>query len=117
MERDDGIPKRQEVPPRLSRNRCRPHRAETFGRDPRALPGAGAAGGLPAGLWAALGAELVPGFAALADRLGLDAALEDAALVVTGEGRFDGPDEVPTGRTRCRAHDAGAGHMMRVPGT
>ncbi len=64
--------------------------AETFGRDPRALPGAGAAGGLPAGLWAALGAELVPGFEALADRIGLDAALDGADLVVTGEGRFDG---------------------------
>lgn len=63
--------------------------ARTFGRDPRDLPGAGAAGGLPAGLWAALGAELRPGFAALADRVGLDAALDDCDLVLTGEGRFD----------------------------
>lgn len=64
--------------------------ADTFGRDPRDLPGAGAAGGLPAGLWAALGAEPTPGFAALADRIGLDAHLDDCDLVVTGEGRFDG---------------------------
>lgn len=64
--------------------------AEAFGRDPRTLEGAGAAGGLPAGLWAALGAELRPGFDALADRIGLDAALDGADLVVTGEGRFDG---------------------------
>lgn len=63
--------------------------ADTFGRDPRDRPGAGAAGGLAAALWAALGAELRPGFATLTDRLGLDAALDATDLVVTGEGRVD----------------------------
>ncbi len=63
--------------------------AETFGRDPRTHPGTGAAGGLAAALWSALGAELRPGFEALADRLGLDAALDAADLVITGEGRVD----------------------------
>lgn len=62
----------------------------TFGRDPRDLPGAGAAGGLAGGLWAALGAELRGGFDAIAALTGLDASLEGAALVVTGEGRVDG---------------------------
>lgn len=71
--------------------------ARTFDRDPRHLPGAGAAGGLPAGLWAAAGAELVPGFDALADRIGLDTALDGADLVVTAEGRVD--DQTAQGKT------------------
>lgn len=51
-----------------------------------ALPGSGAAGGLGAAL-ASLGAELVPGAAAVLDVVGLDPAPYD--LVVTGEGRVD----------------------------
>jgi glycerate kinase len=50
------------------------------------LPGAGAAGGLGAGL-AALGAELVPGAALVLDELGFDPCRFD--LVVTGEGTVD----------------------------
>jgi glycerate kinase len=50
------------------------------------LPGSGAAGGLGAAL-ASLGAELVPGAAAVLDLLGFDAAGYE--LVVTGEGRVD----------------------------
>jgi glycerate kinase len=50
------------------------------------LPGSGAAGGLGAAL-ASLGAQLVPGAAAILDLLGFDAAR--SALVVTGEGRVD----------------------------
>lgn len=52
-----------------------------------ALPGSGAAGGLGAAL-AFLGAELVPGAAAVLDLLELDPA--EHTLVVTGEGRVDG---------------------------
>ncbi len=63
------------------------YRAE-YGIDVEALPGAGAAGGLAGGL-AALGAELAPGFDLVADAVGLDAALEKADLVVTGEGKLD----------------------------
>jgi glycerate 2-kinase len=51
-----------------------------------ALPGSGAAGGLGAAL-ASLGAELVPGAAAVLDLTGFDASRH--ALVVTGEGRVD----------------------------
>jgi glycerate kinase len=51
-----------------------------------ALPGSGAAGGLGAAL-ASLGAELVPGAAAVLDLLAFDPAPYD--LVVTGEGRVD----------------------------
>jgi len=54
----------------------------------RALPGAGAAGGLGAALLA-LGARRQSGIALVRDLVGLDAALEQADLVVTGEGAFD----------------------------
>lgn len=52
------------------------------------LPGSGAAGGLGAA-FAALGAELVPGAAAVLDLLGFDERLLGADLVVTGEGEVD----------------------------
>jgi glycerate kinase len=52
------------------------------------LRGAGAAGGLGAGL-AALGAELVPGAELVLDAVGLDERLAGASLVVTGEGAVD----------------------------
>jgi glycerate 2-kinase len=58
------------------------------GIDVRTLPGAGAAGGLAGGL-AAIGARLEPGFDVVAGAAGLEDALEDAAFVVTGEGRLD----------------------------
>ncbi|GAA4720435.1 glycerate kinase [Isoptericola chiayiensis] len=53
------------------------------------LPGAGAAGGVPAALAAVLGAGLEPGAALVAEAVGLPAVLDDAALVLTGEGSFD----------------------------
>ncbi len=55
----------------------------------RDLPGAGAAGGLGFALAAFTGAELVPGAAAVADLVGLEAALAGADVVVTGEGALD----------------------------
>ena len=68
------------------------------------LVGAGAAGGLGAAL-ASLGAELVPGAAAILELVGFEP--RDHALVVTGEGRVDAttaegkaPAEVAR---RCRA--------------
>jgi glycerate kinase len=54
-----------------------------------ALPGGGAAGGLGAALHAFCGAALVSGFARVAARLGLAAAIAHADLVLTGEGRLD----------------------------
>jgi glycerate 2-kinase len=52
------------------------------------LPGAGAAGGLGAGLLA-LGAERQPGIETISTHVGLPAALADAELAITGEGSFD----------------------------
>jgi glycerate 2-kinase len=54
----------------------------------RDRPGAGAAGGLGAALYA-LGAERLPGLPLVADAVGLAAAVEVADLVVTGEGSLD----------------------------
>lgn len=52
----------------------------------RDVPGAGAAGGLGAGLMAFAGAHLEPGAPLVLDTLGFDRRLEGAALVITGEG-------------------------------
>ncbi len=60
-----------------------------LGLDVAAMPGAGAAGGLGAGLYAFLGAELVPGIDLLLELVGLDDKLTDADLVLTGEGQID----------------------------
>lgn len=58
--------------------------------DVKDIPGAGAAGGLGAGLIAFLGAKLVPGIAMVSQAIGLAEHLEGASLVITGEGRIDG---------------------------
>lgn len=59
-----------------------------FAVDVQTIAGSGAAGGL-AGALAAAGATLTPGFDAVARHVNLDAALEVADLVVTGEGCLD----------------------------
>jgi glycerate kinase len=63
--------------------------ARRFHRDPRGIPMTGAAGGLSGGLWAQLGAELVPGAAFVLDLLDFDRRMRSARAVVTGEGRLD----------------------------
>ncbi|QYM74830.1 glycerate kinase [Leucobacter luti] len=55
----------------------------------RAQPGLGAAGGLALGPVALMGATLVPGAELVSTAVGLPAALADATLIITGEGRFD----------------------------
>lgn len=63
--------------------------ARGFERDPRGVPMAGAGGGLAGGLWAAFGAELVPGAAFVLDALDFEHRMRRARAVVTGEGRLD----------------------------
>ena len=53
------------------------------------LPGGGAAGGLGAGLAFFAKAQLLPGAEWVLARVGFDAALAKAQLVITGEGSFD----------------------------
>ena len=64
--------------------------APTLPRDPRGVPMTGAAGGLAGGLWAAFGAELVPGAGYVLDALRFDERCARAVAVITGEGRLDG---------------------------
>jgi len=61
-----------------------------LGVDVAIIPGAGAAGGLAAGLIAFLGAEIRSGLTMVADAVHLDARIAAADLVLTGEGRLDG---------------------------
>ena len=62
----------------------------TLGVDVMNLPGAGAAGGMGAGLAAFLGARLLPGMDIVSEAVGLEERLRGASLVLTGEGRIDG---------------------------
>ena len=63
--------------------------ATTLPRDPRGIPGTGAAGGLAGGLWATYDAVLEPGAPWILDALEIDARLARAGAVVIGEGRLD----------------------------
>ncbi len=60
-----------------------------LGRDVRDIPGAGAAGGLGAGLMAFLNAKLKAGVDIVLDAVDLESHLEGADLVITGEGQID----------------------------
>ena len=59
------------------------------GREVASIPGAGAAGGLGAGLLLFTQARLQPGVEIVLEATGFDALVEGAALVLTGEGRTD----------------------------
>jgi len=95
--------------------------AETYrdrtGRDVTGVEGGGAAGGLAGGL-AAIGARIVPGFEAVADAVGLEARLEGADLVVTGEGRVDATslEGKVVGGVLAWAGDLGVGNTAVVAG-
>lgn len=60
-----------------------------LGVDVEGMPGAGAAGGLAAGLVAFLAARIVSGFDVVAQATGLERRLAAADRVITGEGSFD----------------------------
>lgn len=62
---------------------------ECNGVDISDVPGAGAAGGLGAGLMAFCQAKLLSGCHAILDICGFDDLLQDADLVITGEGHID----------------------------
>lgn len=74
-----------------------------LGQDIAQRPGAGAAGGLGAGLMVFAGAELRSGIDMVCDVLGFDEHLAGADLVITGEGRADRStvfDKAPVGVAR-----------------
>jgi len=78
-----------------------------LGIDVRDLPGAGAAGGLGAGIRAFLGGELRRGVDVVLDLVGLAAKLDGADLVLTGEGQIDS-------QTRFGKAPAGVGEMAKA---
>lgn len=53
------------------------------------IPGAGAAGGMGAGMVAFLGGELRPGIDIILDRIDFEKQLDDVSVVLTGEGKLD----------------------------
>lgn len=85
--------------------------------DVRDLEGSGAAGGLAGGL-AALGARLEPGFDVVAAAVGLEEALDGAALVITGEGKLDASslDGKVVGGVLDWAADLGVEHCAVIAG-
>lgn len=62
---------------------------QTLNKDVKDIPGAGAAGGLGAGLMAFLDARLKSGIEVVIETVNLEEALKDADLVITGEGKID----------------------------
>lgn len=73
---------------------------EQLGIDISHVPGAGAAGGMGAGLMVFCSARLQTGIETVMDVVGFDRYLKDAELVVTGEGQIDGQSvygKVPVG--------------------
>jgi glycerate kinase len=98
-----------------------------LGADVAEVPGAGAGGGISAAMMAFLGGRLRPGSELVADTIGLERAVRDASLVITGEGRIDRQTiqgKTPVGVARiaqrhgkpvlaiggCLAPDSGAVH-------
>ena len=62
---------------------------QDIGKDVKDIPGAGAAGGMGAGLVALLNAKLRRGIEIMCEVTGFDRQLEGADLLLTGEGRLD----------------------------
>ncbi len=77
--------------------------ADQLGASVADVPGAGAAGGLGAGVLAFCGGRLEPGFGLVAEACNLAERIERADLVLTGEGALDGQTlggKVPHGVAR-----------------
>lgn len=73
----------------------------TRGRWVGESPGAGAAGGTAAGLNALAGAEIRAGFQLISDMIGFERLLEEASLLVVGEGSID--DQSGSGKASLAA--------------
>jgi len=108
--------------------------ARDLDQDVADIPGAGAGGGIAAAMLVFLDGRLRPGSEIVTDAVGLDAAVVDADLVVTGEGRIDSQTvngKTPIGVARvaqrhgkpviaiggCLANDANAVHAHGIAAT
>jgi glycerate 2-kinase len=84
---------------------------QTFGIDYSGLKGAGAAGGLGAGLMAFCNAQILPGFNLIATLTNLEEEISQSSLVLTGEGKID--RQTAFGKTISGI--AGLGRKHHVP--
>jgi glycerate kinase len=82
---------------------------EQLGKEVAGVPGAGAAGGLGAGLMAFLDAQLTSGFDMVSRVTRLEERIREADLVITGEGRMDA-------QTRFGKTPSGVARMARKYG-
>lgn len=81
--------------------------SDQFHKDDQNIPGMGAAGGLGFAVKTCFNASFRPGVELIADLSGLDAAMEGADLVFTGEGRMDAQTllgKTPAGVARYAVH-------------
>ncbi len=62
---------------------------QQFGKDIRTLAGGGAAGGIAAGLFGLLGAEIKSGIATILELSQFESQIQQADLVISGEGKLD----------------------------
>ncbi|MDN6759978.1 MAG: glycerate kinase, partial [Lactobacillus sp.] len=81
---------------------------EQFGKDVSSIPGAGAAGGLGAGLQGFLDAELQRGGDLLVEMLELENLVKDADLLITGEGGIN--HQTRFGKTPVAVSQVGKKH-------
>lgn len=84
---------------------------QSFGREIADLEGAGAAGGLLGGLYAAFGGERLDCFSLLSKIYGLEEKMQTADLVITGEGKTD--SQTALGKLPVRI--AALANRYRVP--
>lgn len=85
---------------------------QDLGKDIISFPGAGAAGGLGAGLMAFLDATLMPGIEIVMKAVGLQERLQKAHLVLTGEGKIDA--QTAFGKTLSGIAQAAKAHSLPV---
>jgi len=85
---------------------------QEFGTDYSNIPGAGAAGGLGAGLMAFCKAEIVPGFELISQLTDLENHIQAASLVFTAEGKIDA--QTTFGKTISGVAQLGKKYHVRV---
>jgi len=86
--------------------------SQEFGIDYSNIPGAGAAGGLGAGLMAFCKAEIIPGFTLISKLTHLEEHIQNASLVFTAEGRIDA--QTAFGKTISGVAQLGKKHQVPV---
>ena len=84
---------------------------DSTGKDIDPIPGAGAAGGLGGGFLAFLPATLKPGIQMVLETLNFDRRIQNADLIITGEGKLDRQ----TGMGKTTAGILEAGKRQNIP--